>query len=332
MTQVFISYSHGDKKYMTRLREICVNAGFNVWTDEQLRPGTPSWLRAIQQQIEIADSLVVILSPSAKNSEWVDRELFYAHLQDVPIVPILAIGTLQNAVPFLLSTAQLIDMRSQADWASGIGQLVKTLQNAPSKGTIAKPSKENLHQYIALADSNVNQLLKSMHEMIEETQLLGSKSALQIPSFLLAKQNNDTERIASTLKVVSEYLMDFSDAVEKQLPSFQQIWIGLLENMSSILSVLPLETDKDEKDYIYLRASLETARQGFETGAIPGLHSFQAILSKLEHQSIDLQRAVKLISPVVSDLEISMQVGVTYFGLLLDAVNTGINEFETHKT
>jgi len=115
---IFLSYSHKDTPIMGRVRDDLRAAGLSVWTDEGIEPGTPSWKRAIQQAIEETTCLVAILSPSAKYSEWVERELEYARVQGIPVVPMLAAGEERTAIPFDLITRQFVDIRT--DYQRGI--------------------------------------------------------------------------------------------------------------------------------------------------------------------------------------------------------------------
>ena len=72
---IFLSYSRAETAMMRRLQNDLRAAGFTVWIDEGLAPGTPSWQAAIQEAIEQAGCLVVLLTPSAKASVWVNREV-----------------------------------------------------------------------------------------------------------------------------------------------------------------------------------------------------------------------------------------------------------------
>ena len=49
--QVFISYSHQNFNEMTRIRDEFLRLGIQIWTDEHLKPGTPSWKVAIENEI-----------------------------------------------------------------------------------------------------------------------------------------------------------------------------------------------------------------------------------------------------------------------------------------
>jgi len=125
---IFLSYSREDTATMQRVRDDLRAEGLQVWTDENLMPGSRNWQRDIENALDSAASLVVILTPHAKKSEWVSKELNYAESQDVRIFPILARGTEKNAVPFGFITAQRVDIREESNYASEIQKLVFTMR------------------------------------------------------------------------------------------------------------------------------------------------------------------------------------------------------------
>ena len=89
------------------LREV----GISVWTDEGLKPGTPSWRAAIEDAVAQAHAMVVLLSPDAKKSQWVDNEVGYAQTLDKSIFPVLVAGDTANSVPISLIRVQWVDGR-----------------------------------------------------------------------------------------------------------------------------------------------------------------------------------------------------------------------------
>src|SRR5688500_711113 len=123
MQQVFLSYAHEDGRSMAAVRDAVARAGFDVWTDAHLQPGTESWTRAIQAAIDDAVAVVVVLSPAAKRSKWVNREVHYALEQGVPVIPVLAEGTARTSVPFAIIDVQLVDIRD----GIGLDALTDTL-------------------------------------------------------------------------------------------------------------------------------------------------------------------------------------------------------------
>jgi hypothetical protein len=119
---VFLSYSRVDLAIMQRVKQDLRNAGLKVWTDEGIEPGTFSWKEAIEDAIRDTEMLVVLLSPDANNSKWVQREIDYADVQDVQVMPLLVRGEPRDSVPFALAGSQFIDLRSH--YEPGIQALI----------------------------------------------------------------------------------------------------------------------------------------------------------------------------------------------------------------
>lgn len=108
---VFISYSRKDTASMRQVKESLIAEGLTVWTDETLTPGTQSWKMAIEDAIENAGCFVVLMSPDAKESQWVGRELDYASAQGLRIFPVLVRGSERSAIPLTLISTQFSDIR-----------------------------------------------------------------------------------------------------------------------------------------------------------------------------------------------------------------------------
>ncbi len=135
---VFISYSRRDRAVMRIARDALVEAGYTVWSDESLEPGSPSWKNDVQQAIEGAGCVVAILSPDAKDSEWVSEELSYAHIRKQRVFTVLVRGDESNAIPFGLTGVQWVDMR--LDYDEGMKELMQ--QSALEQLTAA------VHEYL----------------------------------------------------------------------------------------------------------------------------------------------------------------------------------------
>ncbi len=124
---IFLSYCREDAAIMRRLRDDLRAAGLAVWSDESLDPGTTSWQSAVGQAIEGAGAFVIILSPDAKQSRWVERELTYADARKVRLFPVLARGDESTAVPLRLINAQWTDIRTERDYVEGVRQLIHAI-------------------------------------------------------------------------------------------------------------------------------------------------------------------------------------------------------------
>lgn len=126
--QVFLSYSRHDEATMLRIRESLSSHDLSAWVDtEVLEPGTPSWRKAIQKGIDEAGCVVVLLSPDAKDSRWVEAELDYAESQHKTIFPVLVRGDRSNAVPFGYTLAQWVDVVKN-DFDSELQKLSKAIR------------------------------------------------------------------------------------------------------------------------------------------------------------------------------------------------------------
>lgn len=128
VADVFISYSRRNADLMRRIRADLRAAGMSVWTDENLTPGKPSWQRAVHSAIRGARTMIVIMTPDSKESEWVEHEMSDARAVNVPIFPILARGNQKNAIPFALNTYQYVDIRKEGDYRQAMVKLVSALR------------------------------------------------------------------------------------------------------------------------------------------------------------------------------------------------------------
>lgn len=108
---VFLSYSRTDKLVMERVKNLLSNEYLKVWTDENLKPGTPVWKEAIETSIRYSGCMVVILSPDAKKSKWVNREIDFAEMCEVEMFPLLLRGEPNETIPIALASCQWVDIR-----------------------------------------------------------------------------------------------------------------------------------------------------------------------------------------------------------------------------
>lgn len=111
MSHVFLSYSHQDLWTMRLVATYLRQSGFEVWVDEKLTPGSADWQQKISEAIKAAGCLVVILSPEAATSKWVINELTSADERQIPIIPLLAVGSPADSIPLSLKSALYLDIR-----------------------------------------------------------------------------------------------------------------------------------------------------------------------------------------------------------------------------
>jgi TIR domain-containing protein len=91
MSHVFISYSHKDSDYAHKLTEALRKNGFAPWMDEDIDYGD-RWISTITQAIRDSSCVMVIMSPAAEESEWVEKEILIAQREKKRIFPLLLQG------------------------------------------------------------------------------------------------------------------------------------------------------------------------------------------------------------------------------------------------
>jgi flagellar biosynthesis GTPase FlhF len=120
---IFISYSRRDSEAMLRIVSYLREQGINAWVDnEKLVPGTPIWEYEIEKAIRGAFAIVVVLSPDAKKSEWVLREITLADQFHKRVFPVLVGGSDEDSIPLRLITRQFADLRK--DEPTGLKSLI----------------------------------------------------------------------------------------------------------------------------------------------------------------------------------------------------------------
>ena len=72
---IFISYSHKDKKFVDKLAMQLVRRNVNVWLDRWELSVGDSLVERVQEAVDGASALLVILSNASTASEWCKKEL-----------------------------------------------------------------------------------------------------------------------------------------------------------------------------------------------------------------------------------------------------------------
>ncbi|MEO1255662.1 MAG: toll/interleukin-1 receptor domain-containing protein, partial [Bacteroidota bacterium] len=145
---IFVSYSRRDSNMLAKIASLLEKDGFEVWTDNNLVAGTPSWKNAIEQAIQDCFCVVILMSPGSKKSEWVERELDYAYILKKRIFPVLVDGSAQSAIPFELINIQYVDLR--VDFDDQFDSLCDAIRLYQESNPLAYPKPENSNQFFDL--------------------------------------------------------------------------------------------------------------------------------------------------------------------------------------
>jgi hypothetical protein len=140
---VFLSYYSGDAVWVVQLKSALSNKGLRVWLDkEQIRPGD-LFIGALEKGIESTECVVIVISPGALRSHWVEEEynraLTMANSRErrLRLIPILLQET---ELPGFLASRQWVDFREPGSFDRGIERLVWGIRGCP--GEQAPPAAE----------------------------------------------------------------------------------------------------------------------------------------------------------------------------------------------
>ena len=88
---VFISYAREDQAYARELAADLRAHGLGVWMDDRIDFGD-RWWQTIVQAVRASAAVIVVMTPAAEQSEWVEREVMLALDEDKPVFPLLLQG------------------------------------------------------------------------------------------------------------------------------------------------------------------------------------------------------------------------------------------------
>jgi hypothetical protein len=130
--RIFLSYAKRDDKLAQTVRSVLEEGGFEVWdAASKLTPGD-NWALAQGKALADATAMVVLLSPAALASEWVQREIDYAlgeprfkgRLIPVVVRPV-------KEIPWILETLQVLKIDDDPERGSRrVLEALKRIQSA----------------------------------------------------------------------------------------------------------------------------------------------------------------------------------------------------------
>jgi hypothetical protein len=116
--EVFLSHSHYDREMANRVAEVLRAHGVPVWLSETNIIGGQQWHDEIGAALRRCDWFIVLLSPEAASSKWVQRELRYA-LEDNRynnrIIPVRFRDCDYQQLSWTLSALQMVDLSGNFD-------------------------------------------------------------------------------------------------------------------------------------------------------------------------------------------------------------------------
>src|SRR5258708_4143383 len=98
-SSVFISYSRRNRPFAERLQIDLQRAGLDTWLDLSDIPPGEDFEARILPAIAERSHLVLLASPEAKDSEWVQREVVEAQSRGKMVVPLRLAGKPGTMLP-----------------------------------------------------------------------------------------------------------------------------------------------------------------------------------------------------------------------------------------
>jgi hypothetical protein len=117
ISKAFISYSHKDKPFVSKLVGDLASMGANVWVDLVEMKVGDSIVRKIQDGIEESEWLIIVLSPDSVESKWVKTELSAALVNELEKDKVFILPLLYRVckIPLLLRDKVYADFTSSYD-------------------------------------------------------------------------------------------------------------------------------------------------------------------------------------------------------------------------
>ncbi|MEO8396732.1 MAG: toll/interleukin-1 receptor domain-containing protein [Chloroflexota bacterium] len=107
MSHIFLSHSHDDTGYAENLVMDLKRRSFDIWIDKDIPKGE-RWATHLIEKLASSAIVIVVMTPKALKSEWVEREILIAQDKKIPIFPLLLCG---EVLPLLIDR-QYDDVRS----------------------------------------------------------------------------------------------------------------------------------------------------------------------------------------------------------------------------
>ena len=126
---VFISYASFDSLIVDEISNKLSKLGVNVWRDVNNIRGGSSFVKEIPEAISKSKLFLVLLTPEAEDSNWIEREIIQATNDGKEIIP-YKIGSYESKsnIKFMLGNIQIINHRNVS-----INELVDIIYNKIKK-------------------------------------------------------------------------------------------------------------------------------------------------------------------------------------------------------
>ncbi len=198
----FVSYSRTDSDYVAELITWLTKKGAPIWSDAGIVYGS-RWPAVVRDAVDQSGAVVVVMSPAAESSEWVDRELARAELKGLPVLPLLLAGD-----PFFrLGSTQYEDVRGgrmpgEAFVRRVLGICQTTAPQAPGRSTepiLIHDGSRSVYERVEPLAAHLAALLRSLITRSED-------------AFLILERPDDPDHYAQvSVEEESDFQVEYRD-------------------------------------------------------------------------------------------------------------------------
>jgi len=148
----FISHSSIDKTFVRRLAQDLLANGITAWVDEaEIRPGD-DFISRIENGLQKASHVIIVLSPRSLLSGWVREEIHAAQIRAIQgtakVVPLLLGNVSIDEIPLLLKSKLYCDFRDPSSYSTQFQELLRVFSvsdNATPASKILLPVIEDMN-------------------------------------------------------------------------------------------------------------------------------------------------------------------------------------------
>ena len=276
---IFISYSHENKEFVDKLAMQLVHRNVNVWVDRwELNIGD-SVIEKVQEAVDGASALLVILSSASVESEWCKQELSAGLLREleekrVVVMPVL----LEDCdIPIFARGKLYADFRS--DFDIGLTTIIEGIAKItnPSLSRIKEPEFftdwsidwGDVNGNFAIILNYVQLPHKQPYTCLTNIEILASPVATEIYHSISSEQGHDFAKM-NVLAVIHKYY--------KSMPDVKPILVDEREVIKKYI----IEGESPGEQY---RLRVGVRRLGDDTGRDILVHTTSLITESYKHMS-----------------------------------------------
>jgi len=167
---IFVSYSSKDRPFALEFSQALELLGANIWIDQNSIQLGQNWDNAIEDALETADTFLLLISPTAVDSQNVQDEVSIAKENNKKLIPVLIMPC---ELPMRWKRLQFADLTKNADKAikdivDELGLKLETTSNLKSVLSLIGLSEMSSDQIVKTSEAQKNSELEIelVHQLI----------------------------------------------------------------------------------------------------------------------------------------------------------------------